>query len=46
MMKVPESGTLVKGNSGQYGFYRVNYDDYGWKQIISLMNSSHKVTRV
>ena len=45
-MEAPGNNFLVKGNAGQFGFYRVNYDDEGWRDIINLMNTSHKVLRI
>ncbi|XP_066914391.1 glutamyl aminopeptidase-like isoform X2 [Clytia hemisphaerica] len=34
---------LIKGNAGQYGFYRVNYDDAGWANMIKVLKYNHKV---
>ena len=34
---------LIKGNAGQYGFYRVNYDDAGWGKMIKVLKYNHKV---
>ena len=34
---------MLKGNVGQYGFYRVNYDSQGWTDIIKQMNKNHRV---
>ena len=45
-MAAPGSDFFIKGNAGQFGFYRVNYDDEGWKDIINLMNKSHKVLQI
>ena len=42
-MTAPGSGSLIKGNAGQFGFYRVNYDDEGWRDIIRILNNSHMV---
>ncbi len=36
----------IKGNPGQYGFYRVNYDAQGWKDLTSQMKIHHKVSAI
>ena len=35
----------IKGNAGQYGFYRVTYDTEGWNDIIKQMNENHTVCK-
>eukprot|EP00795_Rhopilema_esculentum_P003842 gene3842-15137_t len=38
---IQAAGTnFIKGNAGQFGFYRVNYDSAGWADIINKMNRS------
>ncbi|XP_066914385.1 glutamyl aminopeptidase-like [Clytia hemisphaerica] len=37
---------LIKGNAGQYGFYRVNYDDAGWANMIKILKYNHKILDV
>lgn len=34
----------ILGNVGCYGFYRVNYDDIGWRALISQLNKDHQVS--
>lgn len=43
-ISVESSKTIIKGNAGQFGFYRVNYDSDGWENIRILMMTNHKVT--
>ena len=33
----------LKGNAGQTGFYRVNYEQTQWDQLANEMNRNHKV---
>ena len=35
----------IKGNVGQKGFYRVNYDDKNWEALANAFKVDHKVTR-
>jgi len=37
------AGSFVKGNLNMYGFYRVNYDEQGWKDITKQLKKDHKV---
>lgn len=32
---------IIKGNVGQYGFFRVNYDQQGWKNIKNVLMNDH-----
>lgn len=34
----------IKGNAGQKGFYRVNYDDQNWDALANAFKSDHKVS--
>ncbi|XP_047146431.1 glutamyl aminopeptidase isoform X1 [Hydra vulgaris] len=36
-------GLMIKGNSHQKGFYRVNYDRMGWEKIIEILKENHTV---
>lgn len=33
----------IKGNVGQKGFYRVNYDDANWDALANALKTDHKV---
>jgi len=33
----------LKGNAGQTGFYRVNYEQQQWDQLTDQMDTNHKV---
>lgn len=33
---------FIKGNSGMYGFYRVNYSETMWRSIIKQLQEEHK----
>lgn len=33
----------LKGNAGQTGFYRVNYEQQRWDQLANQINTDHKV---
>lgn len=33
----------IKGNIGQTGFYRVNYDDNNWNILVTRLKHNHKV---
>lgn len=33
----------IKGNIGQTGFYRVNYDDNNWNILVTQLKHNHKV---
>lgn len=33
----------IKGNVGQKGFYRVNYDDTNWDALANALKTDHKV---
>jgi len=35
---------VIKGNAGQFGFYRVNYDDQGWKNLMKVLSINHTVS--
>jgi len=35
---------VIKGNAGQFGFYRVNYDDQGWKNLMRVLSINHTVS--
>ena len=34
----------IKGNAGQKGLYRVNYDDKNWEAFASALRKDHKVS--
>lgn len=34
---------FIKGNAGQYGFFRVNYDTTGWTNIKKALKYNHRV---
>lgn len=36
----------IKGNAGQKGFYRVNYDDQNWDALANAFKNDHKVMNV
>ncbi|KAK2145083.1 hypothetical protein LSH36_704g02028 [Paralvinella palmiformis] len=36
----------ILGNIGQYGYYRVNYDNNNWVALISQLNNNHTVIPV
>jgi len=36
----------IKGNVGQKGFYRVNYDDANWDALANALKTDHKVGKV
>lgn len=38
--------SFMKGNLEQYGFFRVNYDEEGWNNLISLLETNHKLLDV
>ncbi|XP_064596081.1 endoplasmic reticulum aminopeptidase 2-like [Liolophura sinensis] len=41
---VPPETTWIKANSGMYGFYRVNYDESMWDELITVLKSdNHQV---
>ena len=40
---MPSKDHFIKGNAGQFAFYRVNYDAAGWSDIINQFNVSHQV---
>ena len=42
-ISVESTTTIIKGNAGQFGFYRVNYDSDGWENIRKLLMANHKV---
>lgn len=33
----------IKGNVGQKGFYRVNYDDINWDVLVNVLKIDYKV---
>ena len=35
---IPETSNWVKGNSGMFGYYRVNYDPDNWNRLIAQLN--------
>ncbi|KAL4228484.1 Endoplasmic reticulum aminopeptidase 1 [Mactra antiquata] len=45
-MTVAAGISWIKGNSGFYGYYRVNYDDAGWKGLIQQLHKNHSVFSV
>ena len=34
--------TWIVGNVGQYGYYRVNYDEDMWNTLTNQLNTNHK----
>ena len=40
------SSGWIKGNVGQKGFYRVNYDDANWDALANALKTDHKVGKV
>lgn len=34
--------SFIKGNLGQHGFYRINYDPEDWRRLIHLLKTDHK----
>ncbi|XP_020619542.1 glutamyl aminopeptidase-like [Orbicella faveolata] len=36
----------IKGNVGQKGFYRVNYDDANWDALANALKTDHKVLNI
>ncbi|XP_053386790.1 endoplasmic reticulum aminopeptidase 1-like [Mercenaria mercenaria] len=41
--EVPADITWIKGNYHMYGYYRVNYDEDGWRALIGQLNVNHSV---
>ncbi|CAG2235226.1 CD249 [Mytilus edulis] len=42
-ISVTKDVTLIKGNYGMYGFYRVNYEEVMWNTIIQQLQTNHTV---
>ncbi|ESN97951.1 hypothetical protein HELRODRAFT_85035 [Helobdella robusta] len=40
---LPQNVTWLKANSKMSGFYRVNYDDNGWRDLIKQLKLNHSV---
>lgn len=43
ILKLKTGTDWYKINTNQTGFYRVNYDDQGWKLIIKQLETDHTV---
>lgn len=42
-ISVDSSDVIIKGNAGQYGYFRVNYDEKDWRKFISILKTKHVV---
>lgn len=40
---ISDDAKLIKGNYGNEGYYRVNYDPESWKAIAAQLNNDHEV---
>ena len=43
VMNLPSNVKWLIGNIGQFGYYRMNYDQVTWKNIIQQLNADHQV---
>ena len=43
--KIPSTDSWMVGNFHHRGFYRVNYDEQGWKNIQQKLNSNFSVSK-
>ena len=43
ILQIIPNTTLVKGNYGDEGYYRVNYDSESWKAIAEQLRDNHTV---
>jgi len=41
--KPTSTNVIVKGNAGQYGFYRVNYEVNTWQKFRDVLKKNHKI---
>lgn len=40
---ISDDAKLIKGNYGNEGYFRVNYDPESWKAIAAQLNNDHEV---
>lgn len=43
---ISDDAKLIKGNYGNKGYFRVNYDPESWKAIAAQLNNDHEVIKV
>ena len=41
---IPQVSNWIKGNSGMFGYYRVNYDPDNWNALIQQLTANHSVS--
>lgn len=47
LVEIDWDGTgWIKGNGGQTGFYRVNYEPLQWDQLINQLDNDHQVSKL
>ena len=46
LSNLPSNTKWIIGNIRQYGYYRMNYDEETWQNIIQQLSSNHQVNAI